>query len=204
MSLQDLSFKLYTDAALTNLAVNPLQITHQSDFSDNPRDYVYYFGSPLADRILQANSNPGVDQISLTPASLLPVWEAEKPRSLGYSAYPAVGNNRRYVITTPGTTGATEPTWPTAIGSTVADGGAIWTCVAEAHSPTEIKIATSLAGLDTATAGAALSIGTQIDGGSANAVELHVRITNAVSTVSNNSAQPELGLNIDVLETVGA
>ena len=204
MSLQDLSFKLYTNAALTNLAVNPLQITHQSDFSDNPRDYVYYFGSPLADRVLYANSNPEVDQITLTPTSLLPAWQASTPYTLGQSRRPTVGNNRRYVVSTAGESGATEPTWPTAIGSTVADGGVIWTCIAQTHEPTEIKLALTLAGLDTATTGAPLSLGTEIEGGSANAVEIHVRITNAVSTVSNNSAQPELGLNVDVIETAGA
>lgn len=40
---------------------------------------------------------------------------------------PAVKNGRMYKCTTAGTTGASEPTWPTTSGATVADGTAVWT-----------------------------------------------------------------------------
>ena len=41
---------------------------------------------------------------------------------------PVTKNGRKYICTTAGTSGATEPTWPTTVGNTVTDGTAIWTC----------------------------------------------------------------------------
>ena len=41
---------------------------------------------------------------------------------------PVTKNGRKYTCTTAGTSGATEPTWLTTVGNTVADGTAIWTC----------------------------------------------------------------------------
>jgi len=41
---------------------------------------------------------------------------------------PVTKNGRKYICTGAGTSGGTEPAWPTTIGSTVADGTATWTC----------------------------------------------------------------------------
>lgn len=41
--------------------------------------------------------------------------------------YPVVYNGYYYRCTTAGTTGTTEPTWPTGIAATVSDGTAVWT-----------------------------------------------------------------------------
>jgi hypothetical protein len=43
---------------------------------------------------------------------------------------PTVPNSRYYVTTGGGTTGSTEPTWPTTVGATVVDGTVTWTCAA--------------------------------------------------------------------------
>jgi hypothetical protein len=202
MSLADLSFKLYADAALTNLVASPVQFTHQSDLSDNPQDVRYWFGSPLSDRVLRANSNPGVANIILTPTDILPVWQASTAYTLGQTREPTPNNDRRYVVQTAGISGATQPTWPTAIGSTVADGSVLWRCVAKTHEPSEIKLAATQAGLPAATGGAGFSLGTQVLGGVANAREVWVRVTNTVQQVSSNAVQPELALNInEVIET---
>ena len=41
---------------------------------------------------------------------------------------PVTKNGRKYICTGAGTSGGTEPAWPTTIGATVADGTATWTC----------------------------------------------------------------------------
>ena len=202
MALADLSFKLYSDAALTTLFGSTLSVTHQSDLSDNPQDFEVYFGSPATAMKLEATSNPGLANITLTPTDILPLWEASTAQTLGYSAEPTVQNDRRYVVTTAGTSGASEPTWPVGIGSTVLDGSITWTCVSRTHEPTELKLATTLAGLDSATAGAALILGTSVLSGTDGAIPLHIRITNTVTTPSSNTATPELSININnVTET---
>lgn len=58
------------------------------------------------------------------------VWAAENGfgRKLGEAVLPTVANGRRYRCTTGGVGGASEPSWPTTPGATVADGGLTWTC----------------------------------------------------------------------------
>jgi len=202
MALSDLSFKLYTDSALTTPYGGTTTLTHESDLSDNPQDIQLWFGSIIAGRQLQAQSNPSVDQVTLTPTDILPEWVATTAYSLGDTVEPTVDNTFRYVVTTAGTSGASEPTFPTSIGSTVVDGTVTWTCVAKTHQPTEIKLATTAAGLDSATGGAALNLGTTILAGVGNAVEVNIRVENTVTTVSSNAGNPELSLYINsVVET---
>lgn len=45
----------------------------------------------------------------------------------GETTVPATPNGHMYRCTTAGTTGSTEPTWPTTSGGTVTDGTAVWT-----------------------------------------------------------------------------
>ena len=54
------------------------------------------------------------------------VWTAETAYSVGDIVRPTVGNGHVYRCTAAGTTGASEPTWPTDIGATVEDGTATW------------------------------------------------------------------------------
>lgn len=199
MSLENLSFKFYDDAALTQLTPPVLQFTHKTDLSDNPQDRRFWFGSPIAGRRLQANSNPGVANIVVSPVDILPVWQASTAYTLGQTREPTPNNNFRYVVQSAGTSGATQPTWPTAIGSTVVDGGVLWRCEAKTHEPSEIKLALTQAALASATPAAGLSLGVELLGGVANAIEVHMRVTNTVQTVSSNSAQPELALSFNEL-----
>ncbi|OQB96825.1 MAG: hypothetical protein BWX86_00537 [Verrucomicrobia bacterium ADurb.Bin122] len=65
-------------------------------------------------------------------------WALDRPRTwaaLAVSArfgsrhfiVPTTLNGMLYELTTAGTTGATEPTWPLSAGTTVADGSCVWT-----------------------------------------------------------------------------
>lgn len=47
--------------------------------------------------------------------------------TLNQTTVPNSHNGRMYKCTTAGTTGASEPTWPTTDGGTVTDGTAVWT-----------------------------------------------------------------------------
>ncbi len=202
MALSDLTFKLYNDASLISEFGGTLNVTHQSDLSDNSQDFVLYFGSVTTGVQLQTTVNPGVDNINITPTDTLDAWVLSTAYVIGDSREPTVDNGYRYVVSVAGTSDTTEPTWPTAIGSTILDGGAVWTCTAKTHEPTEIKLASTNAGLDSATAGAALSFGNTVLSEAANLKELHIRVTNTVTNVSSNTADPEIGLFInDVTET---
>ena len=61
-------------------------------------------------------------------------WVALTPYILGDYVWPTTFNGYRYACTTAGTSGATEPTWPTTIGGTVNDGTIVWTCIALASA----------------------------------------------------------------------
>lgn len=204
MALSDLSFGLYTDDELTTPFTGLFQLTHQTDLSDNPQDFQLWFGSTVSGRQLQANSNPGVDNITITPTDTLANWEAATAYSLGYMIEPSTPNGFVYRATVGGTSHASvEPTWPTTgIGSTVTDGTVTWALVGAKHPITEIKLALDAGDLGSATPGAALNLGTTIDSGDANAVEINIRITNTVTTVYSDTGYPQMGIFInEVIET---
>lgn len=205
MALSDLTFKFYTDEDLTISHSGTIDPLHYTDQSDNPQDFVIYFGSAesAGERQVQATSNPGTDNISLTPTFILSAWAVATAYSLGAVRVPTTPNGYRYEVTTAGTSHATtEPTWPTVIGNTVTDGTVTWTCRAATHPITEIKLALTSGGLTGATGGAALNLGTTITSGSANAVAVYIRMTNAVTTVSDSTTFPELALYInEIVET---
>lgn len=204
MSLSDLSFKLYTDSGLTTPFSGTLSLTHNSDLSDNPQDFTLYFGSTDSTRQLQANSNPGVDDIELTPTDLVTNWAVGVSRSLGDLIEPSTPNGLVYKCTTAGEShGTTEPTWPTVgLGSTILDGTAIWTLQGDRHEITEIILADDSGDLGTNTPGAALSLGTVLTGGVGNAVPIYIRIENDVTVIRNNAGHAEIGVNInEVLES---
>jgi hypothetical protein len=52
-----------------------------------------------------------------------------KDYSVGTIVTPATRNGYLYKCTTAGTTGASEPTWPTTTNDTVTDGSVEWTCI---------------------------------------------------------------------------
>lgn len=58
---------------------------------------------------------------------VFPVWPASTLLILNDIYLPTVPNGHKYQVTTAGTTAATEPTWPTAAGGTVVNGGVTFT-----------------------------------------------------------------------------
>lgn len=54
-------------------------------------------------------------------------WVATTAATLGTLKKPTVSNGHYYRATTGGTTGGTQPTWPTTANATVTDGTVVWT-----------------------------------------------------------------------------
>lgn len=54
-------------------------------------------------------------------------WQATTAYTTADYVLKVVTNNRFYKCTTAGTSGGSEPTWPTTLGATVNDGTAVWT-----------------------------------------------------------------------------
>jgi hypothetical protein len=81
------SFGFFSDPALTTQISARLQFV-QASSSPSPEDKVVYFGSPVAGRFCQANSDPGVDPIVLsivdaTPGAGIPVTDVKLALSSG-------------------------------------------------------------------------------------------------------------------------
>lgn len=202
------SFQLWNDSGQTSAFGGTLQLTHESDFSDNPQQGVLYFGSNNAasgagSTKVQTVVNPGTDQVTLTPTNGLTAWATSVTQVVGDRVEPTTPNGYVYQCSTAGDTdGTTEPTWPTVVGSTVSDNTCVWTCISERHELTEIRLALTNGGLAGATPGAALDMGTIILSGSANQVEVHWQVDNAVPTVGTNAADPGILLDLNSCEEV--
>lgn len=197
MPFPNSSFALWNDTALTDEFNGTLTLVHETDLSDNPQDTVLYLGSVLTDRQLQAASNPGVANITLTPTDILPVWTVATAYVVGDKVQPTGGGNGYvYKCTVGGTShAATEPTWPTSpLGATVTDGTVTWELNSVHHPASEVKLSLTSLGLAGATGGAALNVATTVSGGSSNDIAIYIRITNTVTNVANNSGNPEIGL----------
>ncbi len=66
-------------------------------------------------------------------------WAASTAYSVGDIVVPTTANGYYYECTVAGTSDTAEPTWPTTIGNTVADGGATWQCKAARPSEYEVS-----------------------------------------------------------------
>lgn len=93
-------------------------------------------------QLLRLSSNKlDVDTQNLLATLIAPTpWQASNAQVVGDFTRPTLLNTFYYECTTAGTTGGSEPTWPTTVGLTVADGTAVWTC-RQATSINEILLA---------------------------------------------------------------
>jgi hypothetical protein len=96
------------------------------------------------DNVMACKASSAAD--SLTLNSLIGkvwnrVWVASTAYSLNDIRKPTQPNRNgwRYKVTTAGTTGSTEPTWPADLGLTVTDGSVVWTCEGQEDTYYAIK-----------------------------------------------------------------
>ena len=189
-------FKLWQNETMTteygSQGANSRFQTLNFDAAGDSIDLVMYFGSPNPAHTLRTAKNSGIDNITLTVADALPDRADNTAYAVGAIVEPAGGNGYLYQCSKAGTT-ATPPRFLTTVGATIADGTAVWTCLGKRHNPSEIKLALSKAGLDSA--GNTLSLGAELRGGAA--IAIYVRITSTVNDLYNAGQTPQLAININ-------
>lgn len=77
-------------------------------------------------------------------------WAASTAYSVGDNRVPTTPNGLKYMCISAGTSGGTEPTWPTTLYGTVVDGGATWRCLG-ANGRSDGKLEFFVTGADPAT-----------------------------------------------------
>lgn len=91
---------------------------------------------------VQASIDPvltdGEVETILTDTAWASVWTAATAYTYGQRVVPTVRNGHVYVVTTPGTSAATEPAWPTTARSSVSDGSALVWCEAGVTTNNEL------------------------------------------------------------------
>jgi hypothetical protein len=65
------------------------------------------------------------------PSVRVSTWQASTYYVVGRVVKPTVANGFYYEAQTSGTTGASQPTWPTTLGNTVVDGGVTWEAISD-------------------------------------------------------------------------
>jgi hypothetical protein len=75
--------------------------------------------------VLSASTGGSTIIVGFQPAK----WTGTTVYGLGQQVVPTTLNGFVYEVTTAGTSGGGEPTWPTTIGGTVVDGTVTWTAV---------------------------------------------------------------------------
>ena len=91
-------------------------------------------------------------------------WQATTTYPIGAMTQPTISNGYFYRVTaiTTGSSGASQPTWPTTVGTTVVDTGVTWTCVGAILTGNIIPF-TGGTGVETVTAALAAIINSQFD-----------------------------------------
>ncbi len=62
------------------------------------------------------------------------IWTATTAKTVGQVVTPTTRNGYVYRCTTAGTTGGSQPTFPTTAGSTVTDGTVVWECMSDFYA----------------------------------------------------------------------
>lgn len=111
-------------------------ITTRARFTRVPRtwEFAYKLLSDADRQVLQIFEREtakfgavSFDWINFRDAYGAPDWTKTTAYTAGKVVKPVTANGRSYRCTTAGTSGATEPTWPTTKNATVADGDIVWT-----------------------------------------------------------------------------
>ena len=188
-------FGLWQDETM-NTPATVIAFSRDLGQSNTAKQGRLWFGAKEAYLALQTVNNAGVDSVTLTPAVALPTIARQTAYNLGDEL---VLNGYQYKVITAGTTAANAPTYSTNLGDTVTDGTAAFQCVSQAHSPNELKLSLTNSGLSQAVAGAALQLGTLIQGG--GGIEIWYEFLDSVDNVYSGQT-PQLCLSLNECEEI--
>lgn len=110
---------------------------HTSSYTPDLDAHV--FRSSLTNEVANGNGyTTGGATLGMKAASYVPAASAiaranSTAYTLGQLRRPASSNGYVYQVVVAGTSGGSEPTWPTVIGTTVTDGGVTWLCVGRGY-----------------------------------------------------------------------
>jgi len=90
--------------------------------------YVSYSYDPFGRKKKETRPDGGYTSYTYNLVPLY-TWQKSYNYALGDYSRPTVPNGYIYEVTSDtGSSGSSEPTWPAVVGSTVTDGGLVWTC----------------------------------------------------------------------------
>lgn len=131
ISPSDNILALFFEADASTLSQSSGSVTDES-IAGVKQGYHYQLG--------RSSTNPtGVRSVSAVTVSHANganagTWASTTAVALNAYKVPTTANTYYYKATVAGTTGSTEPTWPTTVGGTVTDGSVTWTCVAKINA----------------------------------------------------------------------
>lgn len=105
---------------LSSIENDTTRITHRTQFSSLNSRIDLGFGTS------QQSQNATVRKFVLNYTQIPTAWTANQVVAAGEIRRPTTPNGRRYLASAGGTTGATQPTWPTAYGGSIVDGTVTW------------------------------------------------------------------------------
>lgn len=171
------SFQFFKDAAIT-LPLITKSLLHSDTGSTDPQDFIVYLGSNTVGVKIEDETAPGVNQMALSMANLTAEWALGTAYTLNQVRKSVVKNGYKFQVSVAGTSGGTEPAWDLTVGNTTAEGPdtLVWINIGKVHEITEVKLALTAIGLDTAVAGDPLNLGTSILSEVAEALPIHIRV----------------------------
>ena len=186
-------FTFWANPEMTAEVTSPYPIVYNGTGSV---DIVMYYGSNDADEILtSATSEP----ITLMPINKLEKWESARYYKVGDIIEPVIANGQMYKCTIPGTSGHTEPEWQTKPAAVISSGTAQFISYGAKFVCSDVKMALSRTGLDTADAGGSISLGQSMRGGAP--IAIYIRITNRFNNLRSDTTDPciSIGTNKVIL-----
>lgn len=102
-------------------------------------DGIYVNASVGVSKQIQISGNVLDGFAPTDPIANVPAWASATTYGVA-SVKPTTPNGYYYIVSVPGTSGASEPTWPTSSGSTVVDGSVTWVAQQVSSSTASIRL----------------------------------------------------------------